>query len=570
MISTVTLSFDLTYVDPISGQLAPRLVVTDTTNYAALGINLSTLQAKGLGQITFNGGIIVNLNTVLSPMIDLQTWNYSNGNPVFYYPLPLDMNGNVANGVFGLTYSLRLNTASAPLSVLAIPTANTVVVNGTPAWIVNFLEQGDSITLFTGNPAQSGVIVNTVVSTGSNITITTSTSIISSAYQNVQFDVTNLQHSETYQFKGCNFSDSAVNFIYDCELGNSGSWSVSNSTHLASNETITSLNCTVIYPSWTAANPSFNPKVVLTSLPYPSTNVETPLATGTYTVILTQVIQQIQSDGLIIQYSSSVTEEFKVTCAGTLCGLIPCIESLRKAHESELKANKISKYQVYVDNVLMYYIEALNYKACGEFDKYKEMIALLEATLDGAGCECGCCDDDTYYWVSNNSGASVIQTLLAEFQYRLYNGVPGVTNDSTQGVQVGAIWQNTNTNILYICTNNSAGAAVWNVYYGETKVYKAAISQNGSSAPTVIQVRNDLGGLPVFARSAAGLYTMTLTAAFPVGTLVQIGTDQAGTYNTIRASRVNNNMIAISTLNQTNTDTDSILSNTYLLVEVPK
>ena len=60
MISTVTLSFDLTYVDPLTGAIAPRGIVTDSTNYSGvggLGIDLELAQAKGLGIITFNGDV---------------------------------------------------------------------------------------------------------------------------------------------------------------------------------------------------------------------------------------------------------------------------------------------------------------------------------------------------------------------------------------------------------------------------------------------------------------------------------------------------------------------------------
>jgi hypothetical protein len=113
----------------------------------------------------------------------------------------------------------------------------------------------------------------------------------------------------------------------------------------------------------------------------------------------------------------------------------------------------------------MYYIEALNYKACGELDKYKAAIAHIQAQLDSSGCECACCDDETYYWVSNNSGVSVIDSLIAAFQFRLFNGIPGNDEDETQGVEVGALWQDYNTGILYRCTVNTAGSATWVEYY---------------------------------------------------------------------------------------------------------
>lgn len=478
MISTVSLSFDITYTNPATGALEPRGIVTDSTNYSGpggLGIDLLITQAKGLGVVTFNGDIIVNLNTIGTPIIDLENWDTLNPGitPVFYFPLELDLNGNVANGVYTFEYSLRLNTSATPLDIVSIPTANSIVVDGATApWAADFLEAGDLITLFFPAPAQFGVEINSIEFVDPNIDITTTTAILSLLFERIVFDITNIQFSGVFPYSGCTQVNADVSFIYDCEVGDNGIWSVANTTHLGSNEIVESLNCTISYPSWATLSPTFPGNVVVTSLPYPSApGVDTPLATGTYTVSLTQQIQQTQTSGLIVLYTRSVVKEFQVSCAGTLCGLIPCIENLRSAHQTELLRNRISKYQVFVDNVLMYYIEALNYRACGELDKYRAAIVCIQAQLDSSGCECACCDDETYYWVSNNSGVSVIEGLIQAFQFRLFSLVPAgpgsplVTDDETQGVEVGALWQNTNTGIIYRCTVNTAGGATWVEYY---------------------------------------------------------------------------------------------------------
>lgn len=467
MISTVTLSFDLTYTNPVTGALQPRGIVVDSTDYAGLGIDLLLTLAKGLGVVTFNGDIIVDLNTIGTPMIDLQNWDYVlDGVPTYTFDLPLDLNGNVANGVYTFEYSLRLNTASVPLGIVTIPTANTIVADGTPLWLVDFLEPGDDINLVLGAPAQFDVFIQSVEFTDPNINIITSTVISSPLFTAFAFDITNLQFSGVFSYAGCTQVNADVSFVYDCEVGDNGTWAVANTTPLAANEVVANLNCTINYPSWATLSPTFPGNVVVTSLPYPSApGVETPLATGTYTVSLTQQIQQTQTSGLIVLYSRSVIKEFQVSCAGSLCGLVPCIENLRAAHQAELVRNRISKYQVFVDNVLMYYIEAMNYRSCGELDKYRAAIACLQAQLDASGCDCACCDDETYYWVSNNSGVSVIESLIASFQFRLFDGIPGITEDVTQGVQIGALWQDFNTGILYRCTDNTEGAAVWEEYY---------------------------------------------------------------------------------------------------------
>ena len=58
MISNVTLSFDLTHVDPGTGAVVPIGILRDLTDYSALGLNLGLSRAKGLGSISFQGDII--------------------------------------------------------------------------------------------------------------------------------------------------------------------------------------------------------------------------------------------------------------------------------------------------------------------------------------------------------------------------------------------------------------------------------------------------------------------------------------------------------------------------------
>jgi hypothetical protein len=460
MISTTTLTIDVT--NKIGR-------VTDTTDYASLGISVSSFVAKGLGSIYFQGNLVESKMTTGDPLIDLAV-----GDTFFEFPLELDLNGNVANGVYRVEYSLALDTTAFNFGINSITLPSTFEIDGSSfSWLVDFLEAGDQITLYNPVPSLTEQVVTvatvSLVDPGlptAMVVITTDEVITTDTWPFWSISITNSQSITTYTYSGCTQVGADVNFVYDCEVGDSGSWSVANATVLASNETIDSLNCTVSYPSWTALTPTFNPQVVLTSLPYPSApGTETPLATGTYTVSLSEQIRQIQTDGLIITYTATTVREFVVSCAGTLCGLVPCIENLRAAHQAELMRNRISKYQVFVDNVLMYYIEALNYKACGELDKYKAAIANIQTQLDSSGCECACCDDETYYWVSNNSGVSVIDSLIAAFQFRLFNGIPGNDEDETQGVEVGALWQDYNTGILYRCTVNTAGSATWVEYY---------------------------------------------------------------------------------------------------------
>lgn len=556
MISTVSFSFDLS-ASP------PRCVVTDSTDYNALGIALDVFNAKGYGVLTFNGDEIEAKDTPSNPIIDLS----SNQNPG-YIDLPLDNNGNVANGVYNFQYSLRLDSGgpSGPSVPGTITGGNTFTSPYT--FLADFLTAGSSISI-------SGVN-NTVASTqivGPNAVITLSNSTSNGVNLPLRFnDDVSLQFSETYAYSGCTQTTADVSFIYDCEYGDSGTWSVSNATVLGSNEFVTTLSCTINYPSWTNVDPLFTPQIVTTSLPYPTLPTEdTPLATGTYSVLLSQQIQQTQTSGLVVLYSNSITREFTVTCAGTLCGLIPCIENLRAAHATELIRNRISKYQVFVDNVLLYYTEAMNYRACGDLDSYKSTIALLQAQLDASGCDCACCDNETYYWVSNNSANSIIDELLANFQYRLFNTGDGDPGDTQAGVEFGAIWQNTNTAVLYRCTNATPGGLVWEVYYDPN---------DGASNGLSISSGDVVLGGSLSTNTTIDLNTRNLTLSGTTGNVIvssNVGTaiDVTGTTNavsiagtsnaldvtattstaaTLKVDRATNNTVATNLILQTTVD----------------
>lgn len=481
MISTVSFSFDLTYVNP-QGVPTPRCVITDSTDYASLFIDLMQQEAKGYGVLTFNGEVIEAKNIPGNPLIDLEF-----GQTTAYIDLPVDMNGNVANGTYGFQYSLRLNSVTPTIFGTGSNNTLTLVPPQINAF-GNYLVPGNIIetTPLLGGATVSNVVTSASVSGGSAVIgLQTALSPLPNTYVISFINVVNEQFNETYSYSGCTLATADVDFVYDCEYGDSGTWSVSNATALGSNEIVTSLSCTINYPSWTTSNPLFNPQVVTTVLPYPTypsptPPVTTPLATGTYTVSLSEQIQQTQSSGLVVIYNKSVIKEFTVSCAGTLCGLVPCIENLRAAHAAELIRNKVSKYQVYVDNVALYYLEAMNYKACGELDKYKSTIDLLQAQLDASGCDCACCDDESYYWVSNNSANSIIDELLANFQYRLYSGGGDSPGDTESGVEFGAIWQDVDTGIFYRCINDAPGGLQWEVYY-DPSIFHPTGADNGLS-----------------------------------------------------------------------------------------
>lgn len=474
MISTVTLTLDLTNK---TGR------VTDTTNYTALGISVASFEAKGLGTIYFQGQQIESKNTIGDPLIDLQS-----GDTYFDFPLELDVNGEPANGVYKIDYSLRLSTVTIPFAA-SVTLPSTIGVGPGFEWLIIFLEDGDTIRLYNTVPVFTQQLVT--YASGEFVDPDTFLEVdqtITASFPFWSIDITNPQSSVSYVYSGCDKSVAAINFTYDCEFAPNGTFSVASATQL-NGQTLTSTNATINYPSWTSANPNFNPRIVVNTLPY----TQNTLATGTYTVVLTQVIQSIQDDGLILQYTTSATDEYKVSCTGSLCGLNACIDSLRVAHIAELKANKISKYQPYVDNILMYYTEAQTYKTCGDFDKYNDALNKIKEQLDSSGCDCSCCNEEVYEWIQVNSNSS-IESLINEIQYRLNDTEPDENDDVTKGVQEGAIWQDVSTGILYRCTDNTAGNAVWAPYYDPGSIIVTASGVTSNAQPGGIIIGTNVQG----------------------------------------------------------------------------
>ena len=194
MISTTTLTIDVT--NKIGR-------VTDTTDYLSLGISLSSYVAKGLGSIYFQGNLIESKTTILDPLIDLQL-----GDTFFEFPLELDLNGNVANGVYTVDYSLRIDTSAFNLGVEGITLPSTLEINGlSSGWLADFLEAGDQITLYNPVPALTEQVVTVatanLVDPGlptAMVVITTNEVITSDTWPFWSISITNPQSSTTYTY----------------------------------------------------------------------------------------------------------------------------------------------------------------------------------------------------------------------------------------------------------------------------------------------------------------------------------------------------------------------------------
>jgi hypothetical protein len=393
MQSTLSLTLDLTQ---------KKGFFTDTTDYNAIGVDVNTLGATGSVVVYFQGELLPGP----SPTINL-----AGGTTSSLFDLELDLNGEVANGSYSAVYTINYNFISSVSSVA--PNQLTIQTLGS-----NY--QGFPAGTFITVPVNLALGANVVSATdnGGDLEIIVDGTVTSIPPASRTITAEQSGGSFSWVYAGCDLVEAKSALVADCDYGDFGTFTVSNETN-TTGITINSLTADINYPGWTN-----EPVITVTSLPY--TNNE--LATGTYSVTLTQEIEKVQNDGLIIIYTASSIQEFKVSCIGSLCGLNDCLENLRAAHEAELLRNKISKYQVFVDNILIYYTEAQSYKSCGQMDEYRAAVAKIEAQLDASGCDCGCCDENQYIWVQNTSPAasSIIQDIVD-----LQNDVATINGDIT-------------------------------------------------------------------------------------------------------------------------------------------
>jgi hypothetical protein len=163
-----------------------------------------------------------------------------------------------------------------------------------------------------------------------------------------------------------------------------------------------------------------------------------------------------------------------------------CYESLLAKQQQDITSSGSSALTLTILLLNSYAVLSQSQQACGDYTAMAATIAKMEALIDASGeCTCDCDGTEGNQWI-NNAGyesQTLIEEIAASIQYKLFNGVPSTGQDSTLGVAVGAVWQNTNTQIEYICTSNAVGAATWEVYYDPTTTASAYSIKSG--VPTV-------------------------------------------------------------------------------------
>lgn len=76
---------------------------------------------------------------------------------------------------------------------------------------------------------------------------------------------------------------------------------------------------------------------------------------------------------------------------------------------------------------------------------------------------------------------------------------------------------------------------------GAPLVWRGLASQEGTDDPVAVPLENTLGGTPVFARSTTGTYTITLTGAFLVDTVIFHG--NSSSLETVTGGRTSDNVV---------------------------
>jgi len=288
------------------------------------------------------------------------------------------------------------------------------------------------------------------------------------------------------------------NVTNDCNFYPNGQITAVDSTNYG-DYTIDSRSIQLYFPNGLAPAP-VSPYIETTTA---ATLVVNTLATGMWTAILTVSLSITQDDGLTIVVVLTRTLNHNVACNSQLCSVNDALDQITSAYAADVACGSTTpRYAQELTLANAYYTQYQIERSCGDTlaaAAYADKItALLGQTHSSCGGSCGCSgsscscdsscgcsgDDSTPQWVDNTSG-------------------------------------------------------------GGYKSYLALLTQSGTAAPTAIELENTIGSI-LWARISSGLYTATLSGAFPSGkTFVRINPSQVG--SAAIALRFGDNTITVTT-----------------------
>jgi hypothetical protein len=493
--------------------------VVDISDY---NFPVTTLLAKGLGTLRFEGNIVAERLSVSSPLINLEGGATASA----WFNCILDSNGAIAYGTYSIdNYSVRTALVDDLVNSVVAGTggAGGFVLNGID--LSDVLVDGDSVTISDSLSLNNGVkSVASVSVVSGNSTVFVDQAVNAEtpvASSKISFDLTKQSGSASGVYSGCDQVTLQFSFESDCERGLNGFLVVRDTTDYLG-QTVNSKDITLSYPSWTgeASVSSTSGSLSLSAI-----------ATGTYNVFMESNIS-FYTGGLLITYDASFNDEKKVTCSGSLCGLLPCIQNLLNVHVAALKNGQVSPYQQFVDGILLNYLQALENKKCGEYEKYQANVQAIDDLLDASGCECSCCDDEVLIWVNNidpaeNNILTQLQDDVAELQEQiiaLYLRYTDLSGDLS----------NVSSNVDTLFENASFHAA-------------GSLTAVGTAAPVFTIASNTSSMTFTTSRVAQGDYRITLSYPYPIEKFFPSSLESANTLKSARAFVISNTQIRILT-----------------------
>lgn len=91
------------------------------------------------------------------------------------------------------------------------------------------------------------------------------------------------------------------------------------------------------------------------------------------------------------------------------------------------------------------------------------------------------------------------------------------------------------------------------------QIYRAILSQTGTSAPTAVVLENTLGGTVIWTRESAGYYRGTLTGKFLITkTFSKVNYDSQGTAQDVYGGRETDNYVSVNSLDLAGVNVDLV------------
>jgi hypothetical protein len=428
------------------------VTVTDNTTYSAQGVNPSVVSIKGLLIITGpSGSAFVSITNPAVPATNIST-GIDVAGP---YSLPI-LSGDILNGTYSVSYRPQYSYTQAEINTSSV--GNTVTLLGVN--IADLFNAGDVFFISLsalGNNGSKTVV--SAINSGSNTVISISTALVTeSGVASFTYNG-NDQVDLDYTYAGCELPIPAVSAVYDCQSSQFGSITFEDTTDYL-DFTISEHSLTAFYPSGLNPAPAVNPQ---TTALYILTLTE--LASGTWTKNVAAELTKTQADDLELAVSFNASSEFVVTCVGTLCSLVDCIQALYTKHMDALNCGSTSPYQRYVDGIALLYPLAKEAQACGnqaDYESYyNQMVELLSAS--GTECDCNCCGNTSNpQWIDNASqtGTSAFEDLYNSYLELLaqVEAIPGIVGpqgpQGPQGVNGSIITEGTSLYSTNPATSN--------------------------------------------------------------------------------------------------------------------